>query len=432
MAGIRGGFTTRASCLLAAGVTALLCGLVLGVLDLVRAGVLAIAIPVVAAASVFRSRVSIATRRKVEPDRAPAGSPVTVHIEIANSSVLRTGALLLEDQLPTQLSGRARFVVPSLTAHESQTVSYRLPALRRGRYRVGPLRIRMTDPFRMVDVVRSFEATSDFLVAPVVDPLPNLDPPRSFDVGENAGSHSIGAHGADDASTREYRVGDDLRKIHWRSTARAGVPMVRMEERPWQGRTTLLVDLRARAHASGSDDGDADPRQVESLEWAISAAASIGSHLILAGRELTLVDDQSGNERMHFENPVAFTSHLAVVQPSVRPDLGPLAAALRTAARDSALVAVVGHLDATSVQVLADAHPRGAAVPAFALMLDVASWRDDPTLDDRALERDRAAKILRSAGWRVAIVRKGQLVGDVWAGLLRARADVAHVLDGLR
>ncbi|HJQ43306.1 MAG TPA: DUF58 domain-containing protein, partial [Jatrophihabitantaceae bacterium] len=245
MPGFRGGFTTRASCLLAAGTTALLCGLLLGVVDLVRAGVLALAIPVAAAASVFRSRVRIATRRGVEPERAPAGAPITVQLGITNTSVLRTGALLLEDQLPVQLSGRARFVVPSLSAHESQTVSYRLPSLRRGRYRVGPLRVRLTDPFHMVDVVRSFEATSEFLVMPVVDPLPNLEPPRSFDIGENAGSHSIGAHGADDASTREYRTGDDLRKIHWRSTARAGALMVRMEERPWQGRTTLLVDLRA-------------------------------------------------------------------------------------------------------------------------------------------------------------------------------------------
>jgi uncharacterized protein (DUF58 family) len=428
----RGGFTTRASCLLAAGGTAVLCGLVLGIVDLVRAGVLALAIPIAAAATVFRSRVRIATRRSVEPERAPAGTPVTVHLEIANSSLLRTGALLLEDHLPPQLSGRARFVVPSLTAHESQTVSYRLPALRRGRYRVGPLRVRLTDPFHMVDVIRSFEATSEFLVAPVVDHLPNLEPPRSYDIGDNAGSHSIGAHGADDASTREYRTGDDLRKIHWRSTARAGALMVRMEERPWQGRTTLLVDLRANAHASGKAAPDLDLRDVDSLEWAISAVASIGSHLITSGREVTLVDDQSGNERLRFENPAALTSHLAVVQPSNRPDLGPLAAALHTAARESALVAVVGHLDAVSVQVLADAHPRGATVPAFALLLDVASWRDDPSLDDRALERDRAAKVLRAAGWRVAVVRRGQSVAEVWAALLRARADVASALETLR
>src|SRR4051812_46319341 len=99
----RAGFTTRASCLLAAGITAVLCGLLLGEIDLVRVGVLAAAIPCVAALVVQRSRVQIANRRSVEPTRASAGEPVTVHLVISNRSVLRTGTLMLEDQLPDRL-----------------------------------------------------------------------------------------------------------------------------------------------------------------------------------------------------------------------------------------------------------------------------------------------------------------------------------------
>ena len=49
-------------------------------------------------------------------------------------------------------------------------------------------------------------------------------------------------------STREYRYGDDLRKVHWRATARTGQLMVRLEERPWRAQATLLLDTRARAH----------------------------------------------------------------------------------------------------------------------------------------------------------------------------------------
>ena len=153
MAG-RTGFTTRASCLLAAGATALLCGLLLGIVDLARAGVLALAVPLLSAMVVLRSRVQIANRRSAEPPRATVGDAVVVHLTISNRSRLPTGSLMLEDQLPGQLRGSARFVIDGLSSRETRTVSYRMPALARGRYRAGPLHIRLTDPFHLLDVRR--------------------------------------------------------------------------------------------------------------------------------------------------------------------------------------------------------------------------------------------------------------------------------------
>jgi uncharacterized protein (DUF58 family) len=427
MAGLRAGFTTRASCLIAAGATALLCGILLGVVDLVRAGVLALAVPLAAAFVVFRSRVRIANRRSADPAHASAGEAVAIHLAVTNRSVLRTGSLMLEDQLPHQLTGRARFVVPGLGGRETRTVSYRMPGLPRGRYRAGPLRIRLTDPFRMIDVTRSFTATTEFVVTPIVDSLPAVEPPRSYDIGDNAGSHSIGTHGADDASTREYRTGDDLRKIHWRSSARTGALMVRQEERPWQGQTTLLLDTRTAAHAVGpvpKHGGPADPRRTSSLEWAISAAASIGTHLMITGRDVGLIDDLSAPNRLHLGTPGRLADHLAIVRAAQSGDLSSVAGLVRSAARDSALVAVLGLLDSTSLRVLADAHPRGAAVPAFALLLDTQTWLSPPVAGAAAVAVsapcDTAARVLRAAGWNVVVVGCGETTPSVWQNLLRA------------
>jgi uncharacterized protein (DUF58 family) len=429
---VRSGFTTRASCLIAAGATALLCGLLLGVVDLVRAGLFALAVPIVAAIVVFRSRVRIANRRGLDPVRAQAGGAVTVTLAVTNRALLRTGALLLEDQLPQQLSGSARFVVPGLAGREVRAVSYRMPALHRGRYRVGPLRIRLTDPFHLIDVARSFATTNDFFVTPVVERLPSVEPPRSYDIGDNAGSHSIGAHGADDASTREYRTGDDLRKIHWRSTARTGVLMVRLEERPWQGRSTLLLDLRSTAHVTGSRvPAEVDPRAHDSLEWAISAAASIGTHLMLAGRQVNLIDDQGSDARVHFDSASRLGDHLATAVASSRPDLTQVAATLRTAARDSAVVAIVATLDGDSLRTLAESHPRGSAIPAFALLLDTETWRSPGS--DRGTESCvAAARVLRGAGWRAVVVRNTDTVADTWQALLGSQnARLAEFRGGV-
>lgn len=448
----RWGFTTRASCLLAAGVTAVLCGVVLGETDLVRAGVLAMAIPLAAALVVHRSRLRIANRRALEPAQVSAGQTVTVHLTITNRSVLPTGAIMLEDQLPERLPGRARFVLDSLSGHESRTVAYRLPALGRGRYRAGPLRVRLSDPFRMIDLTRSFTATNDFVVTPVVDELPPVQPPRSDELGNGAGSHSIGTHGADDASTREYRMGDDLRKIHWRSSARTGALMVRQEERPWRTQSTVLLDLRASAHETCGDVPGVDPRLTSSIEWAVSAAASVGALAARTGRDVGLIADPMREERLRFAAAETLAAHLALVRAQRHYDLAALAQPLRSAARDSALIAVVGRLHADDLRLLADAQPRARSAPALGILLDVDSWAEplppdlDPNADAAAPDVVHAARppigpwadspvdgpaqlaasatLLRSAGWRVVVVRRGMPTPQVWR-LLLARVPAA-------
>lgn len=424
MAG-RIGFTTRASCLLAAGATALACGIALGVIDLARAGILAVAVPLLSALVVLRSHLQIANQRRIEPARAVAGQTVVVHLTVVNRSVLPTGPLMLEDELPSQLQGSARFVLDGLAARETRTVSYRMPRLPRGHYRSGPLRVRLTDPFHLVDVRRSFTATEQVLVGPVVERLRAVDPPRSLDVGDDAGSHSVGSHGADDASTREYRTGDDLRKIHWKSSARVGSLMVRQEERPWQGRINVLLDLRAAAHAAGPVGDDGDERGSSSLEWAVSAAATVAAHGIVTGRDVGLISDLGAPARLPVADVGRLRDHLAGVRSLPQRSLEPVGGLLGALARESTTVAVLGELDPVSLRLLADVHPRGGSGAALALLLDTHTW-----VGGRAESRDAsedspagaAARVLRAAGWQTLVVRRGDGVASSLQLLLRPNA----------
>src|SRR6266536_2801020 len=419
MRNVRPGFTTRARCLVAGGITAALCGLLFGEVDLIRAGCLVVAVPVVAAIIVHRSQVTIVIR-----------------LTVSNRSLIPTGALMLEDRLPARLTGRARFVLDGLNGRETRTVAYHVPALPRGHYDAGPLRVRLTDPFGLIDATRSFTARSRFVITPIVDQLPDVHLPNSWDLGENAGSHSIGSRGADDASTREWRHGDDLRKIHWRSTARTGAIMVRHEERPWQGHATLVLDLRAQAHnASPHASSIGDDRDERSIEWAISAVASIGSQLFLTGREVSLIADPAAGERTRFASQSSFVDHLAEVVPTRSDSLLAAVPHLRAAMRDSTVVAVLGRVDDASVHALAEAHPRGSATPAFAMLLDVDSWYNAGAGDHAAAEgaspapgtiwtaeSRRVAETLRAAGWCVVPARAGESIPSVWTRLLRQRA----------
>ena len=103
--------------------------------------------------------------------------------------------------------------------------------------------------------------------------------------------------------------------------------------------------------------------------------------------------------------------------------------------RDSTVVAVLGRVDDASVHALADAHPRGSATPAFAILLDVDSWRDaadpaaEPDIPDGTqpaetiwtAEGRRVAETLRAAGWWVVPARSGDAMPAVWTRLLRQR-----------
>jgi uncharacterized protein (DUF58 family) len=395
----------------------------------VRVAVLLIAAPLTASFIVSRARVTISCARSVSPERSSGGSPVTVSISLTNQALLPTGALLLEDTLAQPLTGRARFTLDSLRGRETRTLAYHLPPLRRGRYRVGPLQMRVTDPFGLVERTRSFRATSDFLVLPVVDPLPDGSLPTSWDVAEQSGSQSVGAHGSDDASTREYRDGDDLRKVHWRSTARTGTLMVRQEERPWHSRTTLLLDTRGAAHRSldnGRVHTTGDGRAVDSLEWAVSAMASIAVNLATRGRDLELIAD---SQATRFTGIGQLLDHLATVPASDRADLIGVAHTITGSARDNTLIAIFGDLDETSVQAIS-ATKRPPAT-ALALVLDVTAW-SAITADTAQMYEDRARRaelLLTEAGWRVLRVGTATATtADSWAGLL-ATGGAALGLD---
>jgi hypothetical protein len=109
-----------------------------------------------------------------------------------------------------------------------------------------------------------------------------------------------------------------------------------------------------------------------------------------------------------------------------------MAAPIRSAARDSSLIAVIGRLDPATLRTLADAHPRGRSSPAFALLLDVDTWRDADPDGLRRTEASPGAAVLRNAGWRVTVVRHGESTAEAWQVLLAGFTTSARTSAALR
>ena len=402
------GLTTRGRCLLTAGVALALCSVVLGQRDLLRAAVFLVALPLAALAVVSRSRYRLACARSLAPPRVEVGHPSTVQLQLDNVSRLPSGVLLMEDALPYTLGGRPRFVLDKVEPRGVRQVTYPVRSDVRGRFRIGPLSVRLTDPFGLCELARSFATSDELVVTPALFPLPAVRLGGDWTGGGDAASRSVAVSGSDDAATREYRHGDDLRKVHWKSTARTGELMVRREEQPFQSRATLLLDGRVEAHRG---DGPG-----ASFEYAVSAVASIGVTLARAGFALSMLRD-SGEAVAPPGVPLTeglLLDELAVVRPSPRRTLGGAVEVLRSGGLGGVLVAVLGALDVDEAERLARLRT-GSAV-CVAVVLDTDSWApvSPRARAAAAATHDDVCHLLTGAGWRVLPVAHDTPLASVW------------------
>jgi len=410
------GLTTRGRSFLGAGAAAAVCAVLFGDRDLMRVAVLVLALPLVSAVVVSRTRYRLASSRRMEPSRTPAGQQARVVLRLENVSRLPTGLLLLEDRIPYLLGARPRFVLDRVEPQGVREVAYAVRSDLRGRFAIGPLTIRLTDPFGMCELVRSFTSTDTFVVTPAIEELASLALGGEWTGSGDSRSRSIASAGEDDVITREYRRGDDLRRVHWRSTARYGTIMVRREERPWEARAVVLLDTRAVAHR-GEGPGS-------SFEAAVSVAASIGVYLGRAGFAVQLVTDSgsrlsgvlgtggSADHDLTGTHEELLLDELAVVQTSAGLSLRTAEPVLRGAG-DGLTVAVLG---AVSVQEAADlVRMRHGSGGAAAVVLDVDTWRPPPSHQrGRTGDAAGAVAVLRAAGWRVVPLGAGQPLASAW------------------
>jgi uncharacterized protein (DUF58 family) len=380
----------------------MLCGLAIPESDLVRLGALLVILPLVAALAARRSRYRLSCTRRIDPPRVPAGQQVTVAVRLENVARLRTGVLLAEDTAPYSLGTRPRFVLDEIEPGGHREFSYTLRSDTRGKFPIGPLKVRVADTFGLVEITRSFSSTNTLVVTPKIIALPRAAGPSSW-LGEgDGGMRTISATGEDDAAPRAYQDGDGLRRVHWRSTARYGELMVRREEHQWRNSASVFLDTRRHAHSGSGPSA--------TFEFAVSAAASIGAHLTEEGfRARLITDDGEIAPRGTFSDTLL--DMLAVIKSSgntaLRQGTGELARA------GGQLIAIVGRMNADDATQLAGTR-RGNA-PAMALVLAVSTW----TAPDAAMTTDtaRTAQILSASGWRVAVVTAASQLSLAWQQL---------------
>lgn len=388
--------TARGWAVLGGGIAWCAVALVIGQRDLWWPGLFLVLLPVASRLLLAPGSGRVSVVRRLEPTRVSVGEKVRVHLELDPRSISLGGVARVRDRLPSALGEARWFGFAAGLGLWRQTISYELRPAWRGRHRIGPLDRNIADGLGLARSTSTIAGQSELLVTPAVEPLSNLRDASGVGLATDTTLLRTGLGGTDDVLLREYQQGDDVRRIHWRSTAHAGQLMVRREERAWDPSATIVIDNRARGYSTRTHD--------DRLEWAVSAAASIALHLLGDGFDLSIVTADAhvlSPHRVGSGREAMVLDHLAELVPDRAHTLREALAACNRGADGQLQVAILSRVDQTDAAALAEASRHGRSCWAILLA-------SSPQLDAAQ------AATIRTAGWRCVVAGPGTPVAAAW------------------
>lgn len=296
------------------------------------------------------------------PRSATAGQAVAVSLDVTNASGSVRGLIGVDDRF----CGRGAAVVGLIRPNETRQYLGRRSGARRGVYRGGPCTLESGAPFGVARVRRTVDVGSPIVVYP-----------RTYEVGSRQllglGSWRAPAPFGDPSTVRDYRRGDPLKHVHWRTSARRGELVVRE------------FDTEKRADVTVVAEVPADPDVADAIA---SVACSLAISFIRGGSMVRMLSAHDGRvleaAGRSYEDVLEWGARL---EPA-REGAGRGAAVLPAAAGAAALVCVLPASSATADRL---AQSGGARSTTLVVLVGSAA--------DAGIERR-----LRGAGAEVAVV----------------------------
>jgi uncharacterized protein (DUF58 family) len=331
--------TRRGWSLLGASFGLLVAGRLLGTLELAALSIAGFSLILFGWLWTRRQPDRVRVDRLVRPARMHVDDDARADLTLTNVGTRATTVLAVTD---TFEDGRraARFLVAPLPVGQSGRGAYRVPTVRRGRFTLGPLTVALTDPFGLVRRSWVSDEIDEVTVAPRVHNVVGLgdvtgSPLRIVSRGP---TRILPSDVGDEFLTlREYEVGDDLRRVHWRSTAHTDDLMVRQEEAQRRPEVTVVLDTRAGTY----DDA--------SFEIAVEAVASVATAMVRIGRRVDVLT--TSGLRLATASPrdlVMLMDQLAIIEPEAVDRLSGIIDGFGTRRPTGALVAFTGQVDAAT------------------------------------------------------------------------------------
>ncbi|MEO8093568.1 MAG: DUF58 domain-containing protein [Pseudolysinimonas sp.] len=405
----------------------LLLGYTAGRRELLVIAGLAVLLVVVGAIIVRIRKPKFEIIRLFSPPVVSAGGATRVTVRVRNVGSSASTPLLWNDAIPwaQPMVPHELPAVPIGSAlRRVRAVDYELQPPRRGLYPIGPFVVEYEDPFGMVNAILAVGEPDRLVVVPDVVELPMGGPILADGEGTAQLVQRRVTGNDDDLTTREYRPGDALRRVHWRASARHGELMVRQEEHRSHPDARILIDTRQGGYPDAEpDQGDtwAPTAHSDRFEWVVRMTASLGTHLETSGFRVSI--EESGVPQIEAlgerweggRRSEGFLTSLAAVRLIDRPQ-DPVGTSV-VAEPEGPVFALLADPDEATITWLLKRRRGGQAAVAF-------------LLEPRAVLQQR----LTNAGWECVTVHDWTEPSDAWsaAGHHHSGLDAARQPDAAR
>lgn len=329
------------------------------------------------------------------PARATAGTPVTFRIGLDSPEGRTYHDLSLAMRTAPGLTLRPAETPVAVAPGKPAQVEVMLESPKRGRYEVPGPWVRRVDPLGLVGT--RFHAGDDqvLLVYPRFWTMERFDIPlgRRHQPGGIPLSSNTG-DSVEFTGTRDYREGDPIRAIHWRSWARRGQPVVKEYQEEYFCHIAIILDTFLPGKAA-TDGFEASVSVVASIADFFSRSEYVVD-ILAAGPDIYQVS--AGRSLAYLEN---ILDVLACLDPCPEPPFATIGPALfEQIAQVSTVVAILQDWDPARREFLQRVKASGTAVRAIVV-------HDGPTTED----------------WRAA----GEEIGEISQ---MSPADVERALKG--
>lgn len=247
------------------------------------------------------------TVRRIVPRLVMAGEPTSVEVILRNNKrFFSAWVILIQDWITCAREQlQAEVLVTRVPPGEERAARYRMRLMQRGQYRLGPLTLRTRFPLGLVERGLHVSTADSVIVYPRIGRLTHEWHRHLLPAADLAPQMSPRSGPFDDEfhMLREYRLGDDPRAIHWKTSARRSELMIREFRESRDSRLVVLLDPWQPPRP--------DEESLEQVERAFSLAASICVHHLRGSRDAHLVligggqpplswrsDDGSGMDRL--------------------------------------------------------------------------------------------------------------------------------------
>ncbi len=241
--------------------------------ELIVAGYVGVVLVLVAAIYLV-GRSTVRVSLKIPHSRVVVGDTAVAHITATNPT--RRRALGTNVEVPVG-AGVIELAVPSLASESSSTQTFAIPTSRRGIVLVGPARSVRADPIGLVRRELVWADAAELFVHPRTIGIPSLSSGLIRDLEGNP-TRDLTNSDVSFHALREYQPGDDRRYIHWKSTAKTGIHMVRQFEETRRSHIMIALSLASGDFASSAE-----------FELAVSVTGSLGVRAIRDVREVLVV-----------------------------------------------------------------------------------------------------------------------------------------------